>query len=75
MWYIDGRRCSMATTTPGWTTMGSGAGGVRFRELTTARLPPPSESRNLWLCVQSQSLYYRKITIGKMKRSTNEKGH
>jgi hypothetical protein len=46
-WYIDGRRCSIATTTPGWTIMGSGAGGVKFRELTAARLPPPGESSNL----------------------------
>lgn len=78
-WYIDGRRCSIATTTPGWTIMGSGAGGVKFRELTAARLPPPGESSNLWLYIQFQRIYCRKYYNKKYQekdgRIDRKRGH
>jgi hypothetical protein len=49
--------------------MGSGAGGVKFRELTAARLPPPGESSNFWPYVQLKSLYYRRDCKRYIKRN------
>lgn len=43
---MDGSKWSIPTTMPGCTTIGSGAGGLRFKEFIIHLLPLPGESND-----------------------------
>lgn len=43
---IDGSKWSIPTTIPGWTTIGSGVGGLRFKGFMAHLFPLPGESKD-----------------------------